>query len=374
VRAQGLVYPDAQPPGGRPVELWDENACYVLELAEVLRLEAVTEELHRMCVAAVRSVVSHERYADFGIPAWAAPSIRESLESAPPSVYGRLRLWYDGSSAPKLLAYNAETPTSLVEAAIVQWYWLEQTRPHQDQWNSLHERLVSAWHVAGSRLPDKIVHFGWSDLDTSGADLTNISYLAETAQQAGLVAQLLPMRMIGWDGRTFLDSDGLPIASCFKLYPWGWMLREPYGRLALAPTTPTVWIEPLWKLLLSNKALLAVLWELFPGHPNLLPAYLDGPRDLTEYVAKPLLGRAGAAIRVVTGSGHFTSPGGYGGEGYCYQQFSPLPSFSGSRVVLDSWVVTDADGQGRSAGAGFRESSGLITDRYARFLPHFVTR
>ncbi len=95
-----------------------------------------------------------------------------------------------------------------------------------------------------------------------------------------------------------------PVATCFKLYPWEWMLAEPYGRLALDPADPTVWIEPVWKPLLSNKALLALLWELYPGHPNLLPAYLDGPRELAGpagpgYVAKPLLGREGAGIEIV---------------------------------------------------------------------------
>jgi glutathionylspermidine synthase len=52
-------------------------------------------------------------------------------------------------------------------------------------------------------------------------------------------------------------------------------------------------------MLWSNKALLAILWELNPGHELLLPAYLDGPRELTSYVRKPLFGREGSGIAVV---------------------------------------------------------------------------
>jgi glutathionylspermidine synthase len=374
VRAQGLAYVDVGLPDGRARSRWDESACYVLSLSEVLRLEAVTEELHKMCLAAVRHTVSRGRYADLGVPEWAAAAIRRSLESGPPTLYGRLDLWYDGSSPPKLLEYDADTPSGLVEAAIVQWYWLDETRSDQDQWNRLHERLVDAWRGIGSQLTNPAVHFGWSDMDASGAELTTAGYLAEVAGEAGLAARLIPMRNIGWDGERFVDDELTPITTCFKTYPWDWMMREPYGRLALDPTTPTLWIEPAWKLLLSSKALLAVLWELYPDHPNLLPAYLDGPRDLREFVAKPLLGRNGAAIRLVTGSGELTGPGEYAGEGYCFQQFCPPPNFAGNYVVMSSWVVTNSQGRGQPAGVGFQESTGVITDGYARFVPHFVTR
>jgi len=145
------------------------------------------------------------------------------------------------------------------------------------------------------------------------------------------------------------------------------MLAEPYGKLALDPTSPTTWIEPAWKLLLSNKALLAILWELFPDHPLLLPAYLDSPRGMPEYIAKPLLGREGASMRLVTAAGELTTDGIYGDEGFCYQQFRALPEFDGNRMVLGSWVVA-----GESAGAGLRETHSLITDNYSRFLPHYI--
>jgi glutathionylspermidine synthase len=120
-------------------------------------------------------------------------------------------------------------------------------------------------------------------------------------------------------------------------------------------------------MLLSNKALLAVLWELYPGHPNLLPAHLDGPRELATtkgYVAKPLLGREGAGVTVHAPG---AAPVVREDEPCCYQELAPLPTFDGNHVVLGAWVV-----DGESAGLGIRESSGLITDEYARFLPHVI--
>lgn len=367
VRSQGLVFIDTELPGGRVMSYWDESACYRLDLDEVLRLEAVTEELHRMCLVAAEHVVHTGRYRDFGIPEWAADAVAASLANKPPSLYGRFDLCYDGVGPAKLLEYNADTPTGLVEAAIVQWYWLEDTRPDHDQWNSLHESLVAQWRRIAPRLADGTVHLSWTSADTSGEDLMTVGYLAETAHQAGLKPTLIEIGDIGYDGRRFVDLDIRPITTCFKLYPWETMLDEPFGRTGLDPKVPITWIEPAWKLLLSNKALLAVLWELFPDHENLLPAYLDGPRDMTEYAAKPLFGREGASIRLHTRAGVQAQDGDYGDEGYCYQQFWPLPEFDGNRLVLGSWMVGD-----EACGVGLRETKGLVTDGYARFLPHFV--
>jgi glutathionylspermidine synthase len=131
----------------------------------------------------------------------------------------------------------------------------------------------------------------------------------------------------------------------------------------------TMWIEPAWKMLLSDKALLATLWELYPHHPNLLPAYLDGPRQLattTGYVAKPFLGREGAGVPVHEPHEPENAPV-IREEPCCYQELAPLPSFDGNRVVLGARGV-----EHESAGLGIRESSGLITDEHARFLPHVI--
>jgi glutathionylspermidine synthase len=128
-----------------------------------------------------------------------------------------------------------------------------------------------------------------------------------------------------------------------------------------------LWIEPLWKTLLSNKALLAVLWEMYPGHPNLLPAYLDDPHVLTEYVRKPKLGREGANITIV-GAGMEAATGGvYGEEGFVYQLLDPLPEFGEMRPALGAWVVGDS-----AAGLGIRETAGLVTDDGAAFVPHRI--
>ncbi|AXI77942.1 glutathionylspermidine synthase family protein [Peterkaempfera bronchialis] len=377
VEEQGLIYPLTRYPDDTLRPYWDESAYYSFTLPEVEALEETVEELHALCLKAAAHIVAEDRFAELGITdpvvaAAVAESWRRRAEQ--PSLYARFDLRYDGTGPAKLLEYNADTPTSLVEAASPQWFWMEERFPGADQWNSLHDRLVAAWQRQADLLPPgHPVHFAHSHDDELGEDQMTVVYLMETARQAGLATRSIAMEDIGWDplsGRFVDDRYGF-LRTVFKLYPWEWLVADGFGPQAVRTADlgggsgSTLWIEPLWKMLLSNKALLAILWELHPGHPNLLPAHLDGPRDLTRWVAKPLLGREGAGIVVHDGTG--PAPETDPQERYCWQQLAPLPDFDGNRVVLGAWVVGD-----EAAGLGIRESAGLITDEYARFLPHVI--
>jgi glutathionylspermidine synthase len=192
------------------------------------------------------------------------------------------------------------------------------------------------------------------------------AYLADTAAQAGLSVKLLAMEDIGWDprAREFCDREDARIDTLFKLYPWEWLVHEPFfENLRVAKT---LFVEPAWKMVLSNKGILPILWELFPGHGNLLPAYFDAPNGMFEYVKKPLLSREGANITVHTMKEHVESTGEYGAEGFVFQELAPIPEFDGRRPVIGSWIV----GQ-EAAGMGIRESDGWVTGNTSRFVPHF---
>jgi glutathionylspermidine synthase len=370
IRNQGLVYGlPARDAAGRPRPYWDESVHYQFDMDEILALEATVELLHDMSLDAVEQVILTERYRDFGLPEWTWGPIAESWKRADPYLYGRFDLRYDGRRPAKLLEYNADTPTSLLEASIIQWHWLTDAHPNDDQWNSLHEKLVERWRTIGAQIPSRRLHFTWSAADASGEDDVTTAYLQETAAEAGFDTVSLAIEEVGFDtelGR-FVDLADAPIERIFKLYPWEWVLDDEFGQRAVAGLPQTMWIEPLWKSLLSNKAILAVMWEMHPGHPNLLPAYVDDPHELTEYIRKPKLGREGANMTIV-GAGFDTATGGvYGSEGYVYQLLDPLPVFDGMRPVLGAWMVG-----AEAAGLGIRETAGLITDDGAAFIPHRI--
>ncbi|MCG8917658.1 glutathionylspermidine synthase family protein [Actinokineospora sp. PR83] len=370
IESQGLVFGSpARYGGGGQRPYWDESVHYVFDMDEVLSIEADVELLHSMCLEAVDNIVLTERYRDFGIPEWTWPKIAESWKRADPHIYGRFDLRYDGSGPARLLEYNADTPTSLLEAAIVQWYWKTDVYPDDDQWNSIHEKLVERWAEVADKLPSNELHFTWSQSDPSGEDHITTAYLQETAAEAGMDTIGLAIEEIGWDPvlLRFVDLREAPMNTVMKLYPWEWIVDEEFGKRVVESQPKTLWVEPLWKMLLSNKAILAVLWEMYPGHPNLLPAFLDQPGLLTEYVRKPRLGREGANIQIVAPGYETQTSGVYGQEGYVYQAFDPLPDFDGYRPALGAWIVGD-----HAAGLGIRETAGLVTDDGAAFVPHRI--
>ncbi len=347
---------------------WREDACYTFTAAEVGRIEAAAAALQAMCLEAVQHVLDRGRFAAYGIPDWMVPALRESWERDEVGLYGRFDLAYDGRGYPKLLEYNADTPTSLVEAAVVQWYWLEDRFPGLDQFNSLHERLVAAWKRAQDLLPAGTVYFLHQDTEE---DQQTTAYLRDTADQAGLSTAQMLIEDLGWDAARngFVDLDGRPVRAAFKLYPWEFMVRDGFGPHLARQPRPCTFLEPAWKMLLSNKALLAILWELFPDSPYLLPAYLDGPRDLAAYVRKPILAREGANVEIHAPGREVRGKAMdcYGAEGHVYQGFAEIPAFDGFRPVLGAWIV-----DGEPAGMGIRECAGLITDNGSSFAPHLI--
>jgi glutathionylspermidine synthase len=121
-------------------------------------------------------------------------------------------------------------------------------------------------------------------------------------------------------------------------------------------------------MLLSNKAILPVLWEMFPGHPNLLPAAFDDGDELPRgWVRKPLFSREGANIEMRYADGRLLrADGPYDGPAI-RQALHPLPDFEGRYPLIGSWVVGD-----RACGMGVREDDTPITRDTSRFLPHAI--
>lgn len=290
--------------------------------------------------------------------------IESSWKAEPPSLYGRFDLAYYGEGPPKLLEYNADTPTSLLEAAVAQWFWLEDTHAGADQFNSIHERLIDLWRELAPEFPGGHIDFCSAD-DIEGQ--TTITYLLDTAQQAGLSTSSFLIDEIGWDGAKFLAPDGRPLTSVFKLYPWEWMVKEEFGE-HLKPAA-VIWVEPAWKMLLSNKGLLPVLWDLYPHHPNLLKASWTATGCGEAWAKKPLLGREGANVTLHQAGGDLSTDGDYGEEGFVYQDLAPVMSFDGKYPVIGSWVVGHGPGDA-AAGVGIRESDTPITTNLSQFVPH----
>ena len=348
---------------------WDESRCYRFSAAEIDALEAATAELNARCLDAAEHIVARGRMAELAIPPEWRDRVAESWRARQPSLFGRFDFAFDGTAPPKLLEYNADTPTALLEASVVQWYWMQQAiapgEPAADQFNSLHEKLIANWRaLAVTWSANTPVHF--SCAGDSDEDCGNLDYLRDVATQAGVTTKFIAIEDIGWNDASgaFLDTVDVEISVLMKLYPWEWMAAEAFGPHLLSARIRV--IEPAWKMLLSNKGVLPILWELFPDHPNLLPAYFNPGRIAGDWVQKPLLSREGANVAIHRGNATVAADGDYGAEGRIFQAYVPIPRFGDDYTTIGSWVIGD-----EPAGIGLREDASEITRNTSRFVPHY---
>jgi glutathionylspermidine synthase len=374
VESEGLTFHTLE--NGTPY--WDESAAYQFTAAEIDTLEAAGNQLQEMCLAAAQHIIDEKGYAELDIPESAIEAIEWAWNNEPPALYGRFDISWAGATsgqAPKLLEYNADTPTSLLEAAVIQWNWLE-AMPHSlvsakpDQFNSIHEKLIAKWRDIDHYL-SKPIYFTALENPDNPEDQLTVTYLRDTAQQAGLDTRQLSMHEIGWNDQqqSFMDLDDHPMFSIFKLYPWEAMLNEEFGPPALETYTAVRWIEPIWKMLLSNKGILPILWQLYPNHELLLESHFaDDPaaRSLTNYVRKPLLSREGSNITLIRDNAAVVSTEGpYLGR-QIVQALAPPAIFNNRHPILGLWMI-DQD----CCGLGIRESFSPITGNLSSFVPHF---
>jgi glutathionylspermidine synthase len=233
----------------------------------------------------------------------------------------------------------------------------------------MHEALIAALADIGRHHQAARLHLACDTASTE--DRGFIAYLADCAIQAGLKTTQLDMRDIGSNGRgPFVDLAGAPIPMMFKLYPWEWMFEEDFIRLPSMQHTR--FIEPPWRAILSNKGILPLLWEMAPGHPNLLESYFaDAPEaaNLGSSVAhKPLHSREGNNVSLRGDSGIIEAAGGpYDDSRAVLQALAPLRRFDGHTAIIGSWIVA-----GKACGIGIREDTQRITRNASRFVPHVI--
>lgn len=376
---------------------WDETSAYAFTLDQIENdLEDPSTQLHAMCREAVAHVLDSEELMDrLAIPAQHRDLIAESWRRGDPEIYGRFDLAYDGQGPAKLLEYNADTPTSLYESAAFQWQWLEDQLAAgvlpagADQFNGIHEALVARF--AALFAPGSHLHF--TAVSGNPEDYGTVEAMGWAAREAGLGAHYCDLEKIALsDEGQFLDAEDRVIAVLFKLYPWEDLLRDDYAQHISG--SGCLFLEPAWKALLSNKGILPVLWQMFEGHPNLLPAFFEQdvadalagrgdpapqvadafdrarPQLSAGHVRKPILSREGASVAILQSGAILeqSANSAYADHPRIIQAYAELPRFDGFHPVIGAWIVGEA-----CTGIGIREDRSRITQDLSRFKPHYIT-
>lgn len=374
---------------------------YIAEISQAQGdyLTRIGKEMYDLCIAAVDRVVETGRFADFGIGTLQAQHITTSWQRSgrsgagrDPELYGRFDFCWDGGNNAKFYEINADTPTTAYECAVVQWIVAkdlmarEELPPGLSQFNTLEEKIIARWeYLRGVAAKRGIKRLHFSSMTDWKEDLTTTSYLEELAKKAGWDTKFIDIGLIGADETprspnigTFYDTDREKIVALYKLMPWEHMYETNWAKYVALDRV--MYIEPPWKAIMSNKMLSVILWEMFPGHPLLLPCYKTPAPFNGTYVEKPIFGRISAGVKIfqnhlMTTSRRFDPDepaAGYEAYPKVYQEFCPLPEppgLRGWRYATGLWVV----GDGEVGGMDLRMDRSLVTGGESiKFLPHVM--
>ncbi|CAF1351055.1 unnamed protein product [Adineta ricciae] len=343
----------------------------------LLNIGGVSNELHEMFLHATEYVLENDDVLrHFCIPEVFWPKIRQSwLNEKQLTMTGRFDLAFNGKEI-KVFEYNADSASALFEMAVIQEKWAQTINFERTFMSAfqLHNILVKNWKKF---LSIKRVHIL---IDTDQEELLTAYYMQNVLKDAGIDSKIcIITNDLYWKDSKIVDGDGYEVELVWKLWMWetvfsnylqcekeGTLNRQnngehPYLHQVLLNEHIKV-IEPLWKVIPSNKAILPALWLLYPNHPNLLRSEYILTDELKQvpFVKKPIVGRCGHNVTLFDVNGEAViheTQGIFIDRNCIYQELFSLTNFDGYYPIIGSWII-----HGLFGGFGIREDKKLITD------------
>lgn len=357
------------------------------ELVSITQDEAeafyeATNELYDMYVAAAEYVINNDLFHELGIPFNLVDTIKASWENDVHwHLYGRFDLAGGIDGKPiKLIEFNADTPTSLFETAIIQWAMLKfNNLDEAAQFNDVYEALVEnfkrliTFEEDTSRFDE--YYEGWkilfSSIAGSSEDENTTRLLEAAARDAGFECDFAFASEVSFDDENGIFWNGQNWEYWFKLIPWE-MIAIDESDLALIikniiKNQKAIILNPAYTLLFQSKGIMKILWDLYPNHPLLLESSFE-PLKGKKQVKKPFLAREGANVSIINSDGsiEIQNDGEYANGKFLYQEFADF--------------AKDENGNSYQAGMffafegcalGFRKGKDII-DNYSKFVGHII--
>lgn len=285
-------------------------------------------ECFQMLDAAAEFVIQHEKLSDVGIPEFMHDIIKKTYYDATkhPHMLGRFDFAGGIDGYPiKLIEFNADTPFSIFETSIMQYALCKVSGldPDNKQYNTVYEELVAFFKYMQQMHPEANEMFFTNHND--GEDDLNTILIMEAAKDAGVTGIHKHWTDIAVDDRynvVAIESVAIDkshtgetlyniktINHLVKMVPWDLIctydeksIEQAKNIVRCLTLRPEITISnPPYAMLYQSKALLAVMYEMFPESKYLLKTKLVDKdyTDTTPYVLKPVFGREGQNITIV---------------------------------------------------------------------------
>ncbi|WP_228730320.1 bifunctional glutathionylspermidine amidase/synthase [Shewanella yunxiaonensis] len=372
--------------------LTDKTAeqCRYFRMSETAERELIraTNELHLMYLHATERVLrDDELLSNFNIPKVLWPRLRRSWQTRRHQmINGRFDFCITHKGL-KVYEYNADSASCHTEAGLIQGLWGKQAGDVDgyDAAEDLLSALVEAWRHSDASGTVHILQ------DDDKEENYHALFMQRAMTQAGISSKIVRgLQQLHWnDAGEVVDKDGEAINCVWKTWAWETALeqiraecedddRAPPIRTGTPNTPvrlvdvllrPTVQVfEPLWTLIPSNKAILPVLWSLFPHHRYLLDSAFELTDELKQhgYVIKPIAGRCGDNISLVDKHEQQLgqTEGRFAHQQQIYQELWRLPKIDGYRVQVCTFAVGGSYG-----GSCVRVDDSLIITTDSDLLP-----
>lgn len=367
----------------------EDNSSYVAdEVVEISEDEAdafyeATNELYDMFCEAGEYVIENDLFHDLNIPFNLVEIIKESWENDVHwHLYSRFDLAGGLDGKPiKLIEFNADTPTSLFETAVIQWALLKANGLDEaSQFNNLYEGLkenfkrIITLDSDIEKFDEYYEKLGWkilfSSISSSSEDINTTKLLQHIADEAGFNTDFEYMENVEFaDEGIFANEQSFEF--WFKLIPWEDIaIDESELALILAEIIKekkAIIFNPAYTLMFQSKGFMKVLWDLYPNHPLLLETSFE-PLEGKKQVEKRCFGREGANTKIINedGSIDVETDGVYEGHKAIYQEYVELPTDSNG-VTYQAGVFYAFE----ACGLGFRRGEKILNNM-SKFVGHIV--
>ncbi|MFZ3051767.1 MAG: glutathionylspermidine synthase family protein [Sulfuricurvum sp.] len=365
----------------------DESKYVADELVIVSDHEAeayyeCVNELYDMYATAAQHVIDNNLFFELGIPFNLIEAIKKSWDNDVHwHLYGRFDLAGGIDGKPiKLIEFNADTPTSLFETAILQWAILKHNNMDEErQFNNIYEAISENFRRLVTLFDDPSEfekHYdGWKILFSSVSGNTEeeqtVRLLQQMAIDAGFETGFEPLGGVKFDEEGIYDSNNIPYEYWFKLFPWEDIAIDE-NELAVLLTTimnnqKAIILNPAYTLLFQSKGMLKILTDLFPDSPYLLKTSYE-PLQGLQCVEKRMFGREGANVKILDASGNVleANDGPYGNFKPIYQEYVEFPKdIKGNSYQAGVFFAYEA------CGLGFRRG-GKILNNMSKFVGHVL--
>ena len=366
-----------------------DNSSYISdEIVVITEDEAnayyeATNELYDMFAEAGQYVIDNNLFHELNIPFNLVEVIKESWENEVHwHLYSRFDLAGGIDGKPiKLIEFNADTPTSLFETAIIQWAMLKANAlDESSQFNNLYEALkdnfkrIITLDSDIEKFEEYYSNLGWkilfSSISSSSEDINTTKLLQHIATEAGFNTDFEFIENVQFSDDGIFKNDEL-FEFWFKLIPWENIAIEE-SELALILTEiitnkKAIIFNPAYTLMFQSKGFMKILWDLYPNHPLLLETSFE-PLIGKKQVEKRCFGREGANVKIINADQSIDeqTSGDYEGHKAIYQEYIEFPKDSnGNFYQAGVFYAYEA------CGLGFRRG-GKILNNMSKFVGHII--